>query len=65
MEATDAARTILTSEQEEKVAQIFAKFDEDKDGVLRKVYSGSATTFFAPPSFHASASAPQSSLVGY
>ena len=48
MEATDVARTVLAFEQEEKVARIFTKFDEDKDGVLRKVYSGGAITFLAP-----------------
>ena len=45
MEATDIARTVLAFEQKEKVAQIFTKFDEDKDGVLRKVNSGGAITF--------------------
>ena len=48
MMATDIARTVLAFEQEEKVAQIFTKFDEDKDGVLRKVSSGGAITFLAP-----------------
>lgn len=27
----------LAPEQEEKVARIFSRFDEDKDGILRKV----------------------------
>ena len=31
------ARAMLAPEQEEKVAKIFGKFDEDKDGVLRRV----------------------------
>ena len=31
------ARAMLVPEQEEKVAKIFGRFDEDKDGVLRRV----------------------------
>ncbi len=37
MEAVDGASIGLAPEQQEKVAQIFRKCDEDKDGVLRKV----------------------------
>lgn len=31
------ARAMLAPEQEEKVAKIFGRFDEDKDSVLRRV----------------------------
>ena len=37
MEGSESFATTLAPEQEEKVARIFSKFDEDKDGILRKV----------------------------
>ena len=37
MEGSESTATTLAPEQEEKVARIFSKFDEDKDGILRKV----------------------------
>ena len=37
MEGSESSATTLAPEQEEKVARIFSKFDEDKDGILRKV----------------------------
>lgn len=37
MEVADDAGPALPTEQQEKVARIFKKCDEDKDGVLRKV----------------------------
>ena len=37
METLDGAESGLVPEQKEKVARIFERFDEDKDGALRKV----------------------------
>lgn len=37
MEVSDEAPMLLASDQEEKVARIFARFDEDRDEVLKKV----------------------------
>lgn len=39
MEGYESSATTLAPEQEKKVARIFSKFDEDKDGILRKVKS--------------------------
>ena len=39
MEAIDGAGCCLAPEQQEKVARVFRKCDEDKDGVLRKVFT--------------------------
>jgi hypothetical protein len=37
MDEREDARAMLGPEQAEKVAKIFGRFDEDKDGALRRV----------------------------